>query len=186
MKSSTLHRASLSQERMTMLERAKAMNMTPDTSSDIPQYRQSIQAGKTSEIDMLYKNFQRSVRKPSVKNTPGVYLGVGFVLGAVSMLIISLIVGVSSMAMRPKQQDIEKIKPTSVAIIPADKKLVAPPEAFNEEKYTIKSGDTLDKIAFRFYGKYDNEKIEKIQALNQIKNPSALQIGQVILIPLDR
>ena len=92
MKSSTLHRASLSQERMTMLERARAMNMSTD---DIPQYRQSSQpVEKAPELDMLYKNFQKTIRKPTVKKTPGVYLGVGFILGAVTMLIISLIVGI--------------------------------------------------------------------------------------------
>ena len=55
----------------------------------------------------------------------------------------------------------------------------------SEEKYEIKSGDTLDKIAYRFYGKYDVEKIEAIQKINNITNPSALQIGQVIIIPVD-
>ena len=53
-----------------------------------------------------------------------------------------------------------------------------------EEKYEIKSGDTLDRIALRFYGKYDTQKIEEIQRINNIKNPAALQIGQVIIIPL--
>jgi nucleoid-associated protein YgaU len=53
-----------------------------------------------------------------------------------------------------------------------------------EEKYEVKSGDTLDKIALRFYGKYDPNKIEEIQRINNIKNPASLQIGQVIIIPL--
>ena len=53
-----------------------------------------------------------------------------------------------------------------------------------EEKYTIKAGDTLDKIALRFYGKYDSKKIEQIQKINNITNPAAIQIGQVIIIPL--
>lgn len=186
MKSSTLHRAGLSQERMNMLERARAMNMSPD---DIPQYRQSSQIEKAPELDVLYKNFQKSIKRPSVnvKKTPGVYLGVGFALGAISMLIISIIVGISSMTTHPKQQAVTKMKPTSVAIIPADKKLAAPAgNTMSEEKYTIKSGDTLDKIAYRFYGRYDNEKIQRIQALNSIKSPTALQIGQVIIIPVDR
>ena len=55
----------------------------------------------------------------------------------------------------------------------------------SEEKYEIKSGDTLDKIAYRFYGKYDVEKIDAIQKINNITDPSALQIGQVIIIPVD-
>lgn len=186
MKSSTLHRAGLSQERMNMLERARAMNMSPD---DIPQYMQSSQVEKAPELDVLYRNFQKSIKRPSanVKKTPGVYLGVGFALGAISMLIISLIVGISSMTMHPKQQAMAKMKPTSVAIIPADKKLTAPTQnTMSEERYTIKSGDTLDKVAYRFYGKYDNEKIQRIQTLNNIKSPTALQIGQVIIIPVDR
>ncbi len=190
MKSSTLHRAGLSQERMFMLERAKRNgNAGMD---EIPQYRQSwqneqsVQETKVPELDVLYKNFQKSLKKPTVKKTPGVYLGIGFALGAITMLILSLIVGLSSMS--PKREKIATPKPAQVAaIIPAaDKKEDTLSGIMREEKYTIKSGDTLDKIAFRFYGKYDNKKIEKIQLLNGIKSATSLQIGQVIIVPLDR
>lgn len=174
MKSSTLHRASLSRERMAMLERARMTNMDMN---EIPQYKQE---AKVPELDVLYKNFQRGLRKPTVKKTPGVYLGIGFALGAISMFIVSLIVGLSSMS--PKQELVAPKQQTSVAIIASDKKPVE--TTTSEEKYTIKSGDTLDKIALRFYGKYDPEKIEQIQTLNNIKNPTALQIGQVIIVPV--
>lgn len=175
MKSSTLHRAGLSKERMAVLERARMVNMDM---GEIPQYKQ--QETPAPELDVLYKSIRNGLRKPVVKKTPGVYLGIGFILGAVFMGIVSLIVGISSIT--PKGATVAP-KQTSVAIIPADKK--ADVAVTSEEKYTIKSGDTLDKIAFRFYGKYDNEKIEQIQTLNNIKNPSSLQIGQVIIVPVD-
>ena len=192
MKSSTLHRASLSRERMAMLERARMANM--DT-SEIPQYRQ--QEASAPELDVLYKNMRRSIRKPAVNKTPGVYLGVGFVLGVLCMGLVALIVGISSLA--PK--NVSKAPNQTAVIIPAatektdradkadvaDKKATASESApiLSEEKYTIKSGDTLDRIAVRFYGKYDPAKIERIQTLNNIKNPAALQIGQVIIVPIE-
>ncbi len=59
-------------------------------------------------------------------------------------------------------------------------------ETARREKYTIKSGDTLDKITYRFYGKYDARKIEEIKKINNILNPENLQIGQVLVIPVDK
>ena len=56
----------------------------------------------------------------------------------------------------------------------------------SQEKYVIKKGDTLNGIAYRFYGKYDESKILEIQRINNITNPAAIRIGQEILVPVSQ
>ena len=53
------------------------------------------------------------------------------------------------------------------------------------ETYTVKSGDTLEGIILRFYGRYDTDKITQIATANKMTNPNALQIGQKLIIPLE-
>ena len=176
MKSTTLHRSSLTKERMAALERSRLINMDMN---DIPQYRQHESANKTSELDVLYRSIEKGLKRQPVKKTPAVYLTIGFVSGVVFMLIVMLIVGLSSMGMR-KANNSDNI--TTIPVdVPKTEEYIG---GFAEEKYEVKSGDTLDKIALRFYGKYDPNKIEEIQRINNITNPAALQIGQVIIIPL--
>lgn len=79
---------------------------------------------------------------------------------------------------RVKNQDAAKL-----AIIPADKP--EPAAASAPETYTIKSGDTLEGVIIRFYGKYDNSKVAKIMEVNNMSNPNQLSIGQKLIIPMD-
>ena len=114
---------------------------------------------------------------------------IGFIAGALFMGLISLIAGISNTIGSPKVEEMnlpQAQKSANVAVIAPDAPAVNDSiPVVSEEKYEIKSGDTLDKIVYRFYGKYDVQKIEAIQQLNNITNPSSLQIGQVILIPVD-
>lgn len=48
-------------------------------------------------------------------------------------------------------------------------------------EYTIKSGDSLQKISKQFYG--DPQKYKLIMEANNIKDPNKIQIGQVLVIP---
>lgn len=178
MKSTTLHRSSLTKERMTALERSRLINMDMN---DIPQYRQHETSNKTSELDVLYRSIEKGLRRQPVKKTPAVYLTLGFVSGVIFMLIVMLIVGLSSMGMRRASENSDNITTIPVEEPKTEREYIS---GLAEEKYEIKSGDTLDRIALRFYGKYDTQKIEEIQRINNIKNPAALQIGQVIIIPL--
>jgi len=52
----------------------------------------------------------------------------------------------------------------------------------NVKKYTIKSGDTLEKISIAHYG--SREGIEIIMAHNSIKDRASIKIGQTIEIPV--
>jgi nucleoid-associated protein YgaU len=47
--------------------------------------------------------------------------------------------------------------------------------------YTVQRGDTLGRIAVRFYG--DARKYPLIQRANNIANPSRIWVGQVLIIP---
>lgn len=53
----------------------------------------------------------------------------------------------------------------------------------SNKTYTVKKGDSLFKIAKQFYG--DGKKYTKIYEANKskIKNPSYIQVGQVLTIP---
>jgi nucleoid-associated protein YgaU len=47
--------------------------------------------------------------------------------------------------------------------------------------YTVKSGDTLSKIAKRFYGEANH--YHKIAAANGIDNPDKINVGQELKLP---
>jgi PPM family protein phosphatase len=51
----------------------------------------------------------------------------------------------------------------------------------NLERYTVKEGDSLQKISKMYYG--DPEKYDIIMEKNKITNPNQIQIGQVLIIP---
>ena len=51
-------------------------------------------------------------------------------------------------------------------------------------KYKIRSGDTLEKIALKFYGNSTPKFIDKIKVANKIRNVRLLRVGQEILIPM--
>jgi LysM repeat protein len=57
----------------------------------------------------------------------------------------------------------------------------APTSPATEQRYTIKRGDTLAQIAVRFYG--DAKRYIDIARVNNITNPGAIRIGQVLRIP---
>ena len=187
MKSSTLHRSTLSRERMSMVQNVKPQNHG-NIQTNLNQY---IQFQKKPELDVLWRDFEKSVQSKSKAKAPVVYLGMGFVLGLLFALAIFAIIGISTYS------DVNK---ADIEAIPAAKsKIEAPvsvmPSGANEpsreaslskeEKYTIQEGDTLDKVAYKFYGEYNQAKIDKIMELNNIKNPTRIQIGQVLIIPLD-
>ena len=53
----------------------------------------------------------------------------------------------------------------------------------NVSEYHIKSGDTLEIIANKFYGNSDPSSVDKIKVANKIRDVRLLQIGQKIIIP---
>ena len=51
----------------------------------------------------------------------------------------------------------------------------------NAQKYTVQSGDSLSKIAKRFYG--DAQKFTVIAKANNIENPDLIKVGEELEIP---
>ncbi len=50
--------------------------------------------------------------------------------------------------------------------------------------YQIRTGDTLETIAKRFYGSNRYENVQKIKAANKINNTKLLRVGQKIMVPM--
>lgn len=47
--------------------------------------------------------------------------------------------------------------------------------------YTVKSGDTLSKLAIQFYG--DMARWREIATANKLENPNLIRVGQQLVIP---
>lgn len=180
MKSSTLRRSNLSRERMLILEELSKNKKQPyDASPGV--YKR---ANKEKELDVLWQNFRVSQKEDK---SPGIYLATGFIAGAIAMLIMTTLLsfsvrGTDSPDITPAPKVKEKARLT---FIPADKGNEKVATKGSPESYTVKSGDTLESIIIRFYGKYDPAKVEKIRVANEMENPNNLQIGQNLIIPMD-
>ncbi|MBN1582674.1 MAG: N-acetylmuramoyl-L-alanine amidase [Anaerolineae bacterium] len=59
--------------------------------------------------------------------------------------------------------------------------VVTPPPSAAARQYTVRRGDTLAQIAVRFYG--DAKRYVDIARANNITNPAAIRVGQVLYIP---
>lgn len=188
MKNSTLHRSNLTNERMAMLSELKAQrNQISDNTPGI--YKRP---SKQKELDILWQSFKLNSKE---EKSPGIYLLTGFIAGALSMFLMTAVLSISAessndfgndqslAAPKIEKKLVKKERTSKLAIVPPDKPLTAPVIA--SESYTVQSGDTLEAIIIRFYGKYDVSKIEKIKTVNNLSNPNALSIGQKLTIPLD-
>ena len=82
----------------------------------------------------------------------------------------------------------EKIRPVAKQVAaPLEKPSVpVPAPKAAAQQYTVKAGDTLSKIAVRFYNSID--KWEKIYAANResLKSPDYIFVGMKLVIPADR
>lgn len=67
--------------------------------------------------------------------------------------------------------------------ISVDSSIPAPAEASKAQKYTVKSGDSLSKIAKQFYG--DANQYMRIFEANrdQLDDPNKIDVGQELTIP---
>ncbi|MCK9594664.1 MAG: LysM peptidoglycan-binding domain-containing protein [Candidatus Omnitrophica bacterium] len=76
-------------------------------------------------------------------------------------------------------QPVDAVEPVP-AVIPADEPAITEPQ-----KYTVQPGDTLQKIASKFYGR--SAKWPRIYEANRktVKSPDNIKPGQVITIPVE-
>lgn len=184
MKGSTLHRSGLTRENMSVLAGLSQPDKKQATRAQLNRY---YKATKAQEIDLLWGGIQksmqkvRSVTKNTQQKSPLAYLTIGFIAGVLFMSCIILIVSISSMTVRTPKIKTE----TSVAVIGEELNHGAESNiTTTEEKYIVKKGDTLNGIAYRFYGRYNEAKILEIQRINGITNPTSIRIGQELIIPV--
>lgn len=194
MKGSSLHRAGLTREKMGLLASFLGQGEKQKPSKHVNTYK----TAKNHELDILWGSVQKGIQKvhnatkTSSQKSPAVYLIIGFIAGVLFMSLITFIVSISAMT----PQTVEKIennnKAVNSVVAPGEEDTTITPttteaesnESFGEEKYIVKQGDTLNGIAYRFYGKYDEAKIKEIQRVNNLVNPEALKIDQELIIPL--
>lgn len=188
MKSSTLYRSNLSKEKMVLLEELRAKSGNPTMSNETRTPDVYIRPAKEKELDVLWQNFKVNQKE---EKSPGVYLITGFIAGALCMFLMTAFLSFSSNAINQANNPdspklVKKVRPSKakLSIIPADQ-VVEEAKSVPQETYTVKSGDTLEAIIIRFYGRYDTSKISKIMQANGMSNPNQLAIGQSLIIPMD-
>lgn len=182
MKSSTIRRSNLSKEKMAVLEAlSKYRHEAYDSSPAV-----YVRPNREKELDLLWQNFRVNQK---TEKSPNVYLGAGFVAGAVVMLLLTVLI---SFSMKGLSSVSDKISQTPVA--PAKKEKLSlnfiPSSQKSEvtevnEIYTVQSGDTMEAILVRFYGSYSKDKEALVLKTNNMTNPNKLAIGQTLTIPMD-
>ncbi len=144
-----------------------------------------VRSSKEKELDILWQNFK--VNQKSEKS-PSVYLGIGFVAGAVFMLMLTALIGFSakgigSIASAPTPGI--KNEQVKLNLIPASTDTNVSGAQKASETYTVQSGDTMGAILVRFYGAETKENRSKVMLANNIKNPHKISIGQKLIIPIE-
>ena len=194
MRNSSIYRSTLSDEKVAFLSELKSQKEYHSNSiqeDNTPRaYRRS---GRQKELDLLWQNFKIN---PKEEKSPGVYLLTGFIAGALCMFIMNAMLSISSSMSnnynettlgQPKYEKKISRKETlpQIAVVPAETVAVEEAVIPTFETYTVKSGDSMSSIVYRFFGKYDPAKVEKIRQANKLTNAHKLSIGQQLVIPLD-
>lgn len=104
MKSSTIRRSNLSKEKIAVLEALSKFNHSEDNSSVINDHANDnepvedgspevyVRKNKEKELDLLWKDF----KMPKGERSPIVYLGMGFIAGIITTILVSAFIGMSS------------------------------------------------------------------------------------------
>lgn len=177
MNSSLQQKTNVSREKLAVLEELLSTKQREYEATALEYNKQN----KDREIDILWQELKTQREERS----PGVYLSIGFVAGALAMFLMTSIInfGVQS----ENTADFNLWKKSSISSKQAAAINVAPAstdEILNNMTYTIKSGDTLETIAVKYYGVASQANVAKIQRANNITNPHNIQIGQTITVPL--
>lgn len=177
MKNTLQQKTNISREKLAVLEELLSTKQK-EYEATASEYNQQ---NKDREIDILWQELKTHREERS----PGVYLSIGFVVGALAMFLMTSIINFGVQSENTADFNLWKkssisSKNASINVAPASNA----GEVLNNMTYTIKSGDTLETIAVKYYGIASQANVAKIQRANNIKNPHSIQIGQTITIPL--
>ncbi len=146
------------------------------------------------ELDMLWSGTRHFGKED---RSPVIFVGVGLVIGVViTAAVFSLFFNkpqittgeseltapiINEADLLPKVE----VPPAPVETVPATAPApaTATSASSGSQTYVVQSGDTLERIARRFYGSGSPTLISKIQRANDMRNPDSLQIGQKLVIP---
>lgn len=198
MRNSSIYRANLSDEKIAFLSELRNQKDYYEEDNAPKAYKRP---SKQKELDLLWQNFKIN---PKEEKSPGIYLLTGFIAGALCMFLMNAILSISSNIStsdttestfgQPKfekkisrKSKLPQINTTQISVIPvnSESKFTEEMGVSSTETYTVKSGDSMSSIVYRFYGKYDPSKVEKIKQANNLQNAHKLSIGQKLIIPLD-
>ncbi len=201
MRNSTIYRSNLSDEKVAFLSEIKNQKESKNyfaNNQEDNSPKAYKRPNKQKELDLLWQSFKVNTKE---EKSPGVYLLTGFIAGALCMFIMTSILSISSeMSAEPSETSIgqpkfekkisrktklPQLNTNNMAIVPATAETTGEADAPRTETYTVKSGDSMSSIVYRFYGKYDLSKVEKIRQVNNLSNAHKLSIGQELVIPLD-
>ncbi len=181
-RSNTVRRSNMSNERVLALD-----ELLPDRSN---KYDSSpgvyVRSDRDRELDVLWQGYRVNSKE---EKSPIVYLCIGFVAGVVGMLVMSAIFNFGN----PSKDNLAELKlwqqtntkPAVAAVSVSPSVENNRPTAASTAEYKVKSGDTLEGIAYRFYGSGSPSKIDKIQIANNLRSAQFIRIGQKLVIPLD-
>ena len=195
MRNSSIYRSNLSDEKIAFLSEIKSQK---DINQDDIEPKTYKRQGKQKELDLLWQNFKIN---PKEEKSPGIYLLTGFIAGALCMFIMNAVLSIGS-NMQSDDYDVVLGQPkfekkisrksklpqinSQIEVVPAATiSAEAEPTLPKVENYTVKEGDSMSSTVFRFYGKYDPAKVEKIRQVNNLTNAHKLSIDQKLIIPLD-
>lgn len=177
MRTNTLKRSYMSNERVLALD-----ELLPDRNNN---YDSSpgvyVRSDRDRELDILWQGTRVNARE---EKSPVFYLSTGFVAGIVSVFLITAFLNfgkASDDSVVAWQKAHEKDAAVTVSPSFTDEAAAL----YSTTEYRVKSGDTLEAIAYRFYGSGTPSRINKIQVANNLRNPNALQIGQNLIIPVE-
>lgn len=88
-----------------------------------------------------------------------------------------------------QEETTEEAKPKKFGIFSSNKNKTQtatteePAVAQESKEYEVQSGDTMEGIVRKFYGKYSEEGVNAIMKANNMTNPNKLSIDQKLIIP---
>ena len=177
MKNSLQQKSNISREKLAVLEELLTSKQR-EYEETFGNYNKQ---NKDREIDILWQE----LKTHKDERSPGVYLSIGFVAGALAMFLMTSIINFGVQSENTTNFNVWKKSSISAKKAAIN---VAPAGGFESSlddiKYTIKNGDTLETIAVKYYGVASKANIAKIQKANNIKNPHSIQMGQIIKVPL--
>ena len=196
MNNSIIKRATLSDENMALLSELKTQS---EDKVNVAVNENNQDNSNQNELDYLWRNFKINKKDD---RSPGIYILVGFIAGALSMFLMTAMLSISAFSnmdgstvknerklikkhhgsfgfIKNKEQNTEETaNEEEQAVVAEDNSAVI------TQEYKVQRGDSLEAISVKFYGKASPENTLKLQEANNLKSPHSIYEGQTLVIPM--